>query len=152
MNTSPLLLAALLTLTGCFHSSERDEDDDDGTGGGWDLGTNTGQNGDGGGVNWDGGGMGGTIDPDGGAADGGASDGGAFDGGTSDGGTDGGTTDGGTGGTDADGDGWTVEAGDCNDGDDEIYPGAHEVQDDGFDFDCDGWDDEWSGIWHLVHP
>ena len=41
-------------------------------------------------------------------------------------------------GTDEDGDGVTVEAGDCDDGDASIYPGAPEVWDDGIDQDCDG--------------
>ncbi len=43
--------------------------------------------------------------------------------------------------TDADGDGYTVEAGDCNDNDASIYPGAPEVCD-GLDNDCDGAVDE----------
>jgi len=38
---------------------------------------------------------------------------------------------------DADGDGFTLDAGDCDDGDPEVYPGAAEVCD-GLDNDCDG--------------
>ena len=44
-------------------------------------------------------------------------------------------------GVDADGDGFTVAAGDCNDGDAAIYPGAPEVLN-GFDDNCDGVVDE----------
>ncbi len=43
--------------------------------------------------------------------------------------------------TDADGDGYTVQAGDCNDNDATIYPGAVELCD-GLDNDCDGEVDE----------
>jgi len=42
-----------------------------------------------------------------------------------------------TGGTDADGDGWTVEDGDCDDGDPTVHPEADEDCD-GIDTDCDG--------------
>lgn len=38
---------------------------------------------------------------------------------------------------DADGDGYSVDEGDCNDGDPEINPGVREICDDGFDNDCD---------------
>lgn len=41
-------------------------------------------------------------------------------------------------GADEDGDGVTVEDGDCDDTDATIYPGASEVWDDGIDQDCDG--------------
>ena len=41
---------------------------------------------------------------------------------------------------DEDGDGFTVADGDCNDGDDGVYPGASEVPYDGVDQDCDGAD------------
>jgi hypothetical protein len=44
-------------------------------------------------------------------------------------------------GTDADGDGFTVEDGDCDDEDEDIYPGAEEVCD-GDDNDCDGTTDQ----------
>lgn len=42
---------------------------------------------------------------------------------------------------DADGDGWSVEAGDCNDNDPMTHPGADEHPD-GMDNDCDGEVDE----------
>ena len=42
-------------------------------------------------------------------------------------------------GTDADGDGWTVEDGDCDDQDSRVYPGAEEQSEtDAWDQDCDG--------------
>jgi hypothetical protein len=44
-------------------------------------------------------------------------------------------------GTDNDGDGVTVEDGDCNDDDSSIYPGATEDFSDGIDQDCDGYAD-----------
>jgi hypothetical protein len=43
-------------------------------------------------------------------------------------------------GTDADADGWTVEAGDCDDADPAAYCWAVELTDDGVDQDCDGVD------------
>ena len=43
-----------------------------------------------------------------------------------------------TSGTDDDGDGWTVEDGDCDDADASIHPDANEIPDDGIDSDCDG--------------
>eukprot|EP00961_Rhodomonas_salina_P137641 1851559-Rhodomonas_salina.1 len=51
---------------------------------------------------------------------------------------------------DLDGDGYTVEAGDCDDGDSTVYPGAVEICD-GKDNNCDGRipgteiDDDWDG-------
>ena len=44
-------------------------------------------------------------------------------------------------GTDADGDGWSVEDGDCDDTDPTVNPGAEEQWYDGIDQDCDGADD-----------
>jgi hypothetical protein len=44
-------------------------------------------------------------------------------------------------GTDQDGDGFTVEAGDCNDGNPDVHPGAPEVCN-GVDDDCDTQTDE----------
>lgn len=41
---------------------------------------------------------------------------------------------------DTDGDGWTVDGGDCNEGDSTIYPQAQDPQGDGIDQDCDGID------------
>jgi hypothetical protein len=38
---------------------------------------------------------------------------------------------------DADGDGYTTDEGDCNDGDPEINPGAREICEDEIDNDCD---------------
>ncbi len=77
----------------------------------------------------------------GGTSDGGADGGGTGDGGTGDGGGDGGTE------TDADEDGWSVEAGDCDDGDASINPDASELDDDIVDNDCDGFIDE--GTWSF---
>ena len=62
---------------------------------------------------------------------------------------------------DLDGDGWTVEAGDCDDGEAQIYPGAAETCN-GLDDDCDGaiddgvalvgWPDEDQDGWHGGWP
>ena len=41
---------------------------------------------------------------------------------------------------DDDGDGWSVEAGDCDDTDESIHPGADDPEGDGIDSDCDGVD------------
>ncbi|HRI98366.1 MAG TPA: putative metal-binding motif-containing protein, partial [Nocardioides sp.] len=43
-------------------------------------------------------------------------------------------------GVDADGDGWTVEGGDCDDADPSVHPGAYDVPADDIDQDCDGFD------------
>ena len=53
----------------------------------------------------------------------------------------GGTDTGSASGDDADNDGFTVDEGDCNDGNNTIYPGADELCD-GFDNNCDGATDE----------
>ena len=42
--------------------------------------------------------------------------------------------------TDADGDGWSVDAGDCDDSDPTIHPTAEEIPFDGIDQNCDGKD------------
>jgi len=63
------------------------------------------------------------------------SDDGDDDAGDDDGGDDDGADDD-TSGTDEDGDGWTVEDGDCDDTDDTINPGETEVPCDGDDNDC----------------
>jgi serine protease len=47
--------------------------------------------------------------------------------------------------TDADGDGWCVEGGDCSDGDGAVNPGAEELCGDGIDNNCDGQVDEGCG-------
>jgi len=48
------------------------------------------------------------------------------------------------GGFDEDGDGFTIDDGDCDDGDDAVFPGALEVCGDGLDTDCDGAADDTS--------
>ena len=48
-------------------------------------------------------------------------------------------------GTDDDGDGFSEEAGDCDDEDDAVYPGAEEDPDNGVDDDCDDTIDETVG-------
>lgn len=57
-------------------------------------------------------------------------------------GKQGGGTDPGGGGTDADSDGWTIEEGDCNDNDANVYPGHQDSRGkwsrDGVDNDCNG--------------
>ena len=68
----------------------------------------------------------------------------ADDGAGGEGGTDG--TDGASG-TDADGDGFTVEEGDCDDTDFRINPAWPEEPDDALDNDCDGRvDEQWQGF------
>ena len=53
-------------------------------------------------------------------------------------------------GTDDDGDGWTVEDGDCDDADIWINPGWLEQSNDDKDNDCDGrTDEEFAGVWTL---
>jgi hypothetical protein len=42
---------------------------------------------------------------------------------------------------DADEDGWTVRAGDCDDADASVHPEAAETAGDGIDSNCDGNDD-----------
>ena len=130
---------------GCAGSPECEESDEDGgteDGGTEDGGTEDGGTEDGG-TEDDGSEDGGTEDggtEDGGTEDGGTEDTGTDDTGTDDTGTDDtGTDDTGTpAGTDEDGDGITLEAGDCDDADATIYPGAAEVWGDGIDQDCDG--------------
>lgn len=56
-------------------------------------------------------------------------------------------------GTDADGDGWTVEDGDCDDDDVQVNPGWTETgrrATDGLDNDCDGWIDERLGAIAVI--
>jgi hypothetical protein len=67
-------------------------------------------------------------------------------------------------GDDIDGDEWTVAAGDCDDLDDHVYPGAADewydgvdancAGDDDFDRDLDGWDwpDDCADLTPDVHP
>ena len=47
---------------------------------------------------------------------------------------------------DKDGDGWTIDGGDCDDGDPAIHPGAGDRVGDGVDNDCDGFIDEWASL------
>ncbi len=50
-------------------------------------------------------------------------------------------------GTDADGDGWTLEEGDCDDDNIYVNPGREEDPSDGYDNDCDGrFDEDFSGL------
>jgi hypothetical protein len=72
--------------------------------------------------------------------------GGGIDTGPRDSGKDTGRDTGGGGGwiKDADADGWSTAAGDCDDADPSVYPGAKEVKD-GIDNDCDGDIDEPAG-------
>jgi len=51
--------------------------------------------------------------------------------------------------TDDDGDSWSVEAGDCDDTDATIHPGAPEAWGDGLDNDCDG-ETDWSDDYVLL--
>lgn len=147
------LLFVLLGLPLALACPAKDSDDDDedsedgGSGGGWDLGVDSGNPGDGGGADGgspDGGGTDGGS-PDGGSPDGGSPDGGSPDGGGADGGADGGG-DGGGSAEDRDGDGWTLAEGDCDDDDEEIYPGAYDRPDDGVDQDCEDGDRSFDGI------
>jgi large repetitive protein len=120
MIRSPLplgVLLGLMSLAACNGDKENNGD-----GGNTDSGTTDG----------------GTTD--GGTTDGGTTDGGTTDGGTSDTGstTDGGSDGGGDGGTedDLDGDGWTTADGDCDDDNNDAFPGNPERCDD-VDQDCD---------------
>jgi hypothetical protein len=51
---------------------------------------------------------------------------------------------------DDDEDGWSVGAGDCNDGDLTVYPGAPDLSADGIDQDCDGYDGVPPGVATLL--
>ena len=51
--------------------------------------------------------------------------------------------------TDQDLDGWSVESGDCDDQEAEVYPGAPEIWQDGLDNDCDG-EIDWSNDYLLL--
>jgi len=59
---------------------------------------------------------------------------------------------------DTDGDNWTIAAGDCDDADNSIYPGAVELCKSGIDYDCDGYAGELdtdcqglgAGFWVLI--
>jgi hypothetical protein len=77
-------------------------------------------------------------DDDAGDDDAGDDDAGDDDAGDDDAGDDDAGDDDTASGTDADGDGVTVEAGDCDDSAANIYPGAPELWGDGIDQDCDG--------------
>jgi len=52
---------------------------------------------------------------------------------------------------DRDGDGFSVNEGDCNDNDSAIHPGAAEICGDGIDQDCSGSDLSCSGLYDLNH-
>mgnify|MGYP003952264543 CR=1 FL=1 len=133
------LMLAIPLVVGCGDASKDDDDDD------WTSNGDTASDFDGG---WAGDFDDGGAD-DGGADDGGADDGGADDSGSDDGGFD---ADGGPVGLDEDGDGVTLEDGDCDNTDATIYPFAGDTYGDGVDSDCDGLDCEagYSGDTYFV--